>query len=274
MEKIDLTPVAVQAQCYKADDYARAAGIELPENSGLAQWIIQQARKMPSHYREPENRFYYRHYVLNKTLNGLSLALLTVAVSYTIMAVLEYQWHNDETVQLQARHNDLMQQLRSMPPAPEAHGFDAMNMQEWLEIRNTLVRSAVLPEKLLEPFGYTLSLFPEITLTSLEWARATDDTDDTDEISANPEAFQDQENSGPKIVLSLTAKIEPFDGDYRAALALIDRFANQLKKAPVIAAIAKEKLPVDLDAGREITGSADTKVLPGEFALKIIWQSS
>lgn len=271
LEKIDLTPVAVRAQCYIANDYARASGIELPENSGLAQWLIQQARKMTSHYREPESRFYYRHHVLKKTLNGLSAALLAVTLGYAAVTAFEYQWLNDEIEQLQSRHNSFMQQLRTMPPAPEAHGFDAMKMQEWLEIRDTLVRNTVMPEKLLEPIGSTLSLFPQIALISLEWVQATDDTD---EISENPEEFQYQENSGPKVVLSLTAKIEPFDGNYRAALRLINRFMEQMKVSPAIAQVIAEKLPVDLGATREITGSANTKDLPGEFALKIIWRPS
>ncbi len=269
LEKIDLAPVAVRAQCYLANDCARKTGIELPENSGLVQWMIQQARKMPSHYREPESRFYYRHHVLKKILNGLSAALLAVIVGYAAINVFEYQWLNDEIMQLQTRHDSLIQQLREMPPAPEAHGFDAMKMQEWLEIRDTLVRNAVTPEKLLKPIGSTLSLFPEIALIGLEWAQSTGDTD---EILDNPAEFQYQENSGPKIILSLTAKIEPFDGNYRAALMLIDRFTEQMKVSPAIAQVTAEKLPVDLDASREITGSADNKDLPGEFVLKIIWQ--
>jgi len=148
-------------------------------------------------------------------------------------------------------------------------------MQEWLQLRDALVQQSVMPGPVFASIGQVLSGFPLIKLAGLEWASATANRDESDNATAPEPANETTEtpNAGD-VRLLLHGRIVAFDGNYRAALALIERFSEQLRHAPGVAAVTAQKLPVDLAAHQAITGTADSKASSGEFVLNIIWRRS
>ncbi|MBS3965476.1 MAG: hypothetical protein KGZ80_13500 [Methylomonas sp.] len=272
---IDFSGASLHMTCTWIQAHAMANDLDLPEQAGLAHWLLLAARKSPGHYQEARSRFHYRHHRLNKTLAGLSVVLLTVTLGYSLFTLLEHQRLADATVRLQQNHEDLLQQLKQLPAAPQVHGLDALQMQEWLQLRDALVQQSVMPGPVFASIGQVLSGFPLIKLAGLEWASATANRDESDNATAPEPANETTEtpNAGD-VRLLLHGRIVAFDGNYRAALALIERFSEQLRHAPGVAAVTAQKLPVDLAAHQAITGTADSKASSGEFVLNIIWRRS
>ena len=72
----------------------------------------------------------------------------------------------------------------------------------------------------------------------------------------------------------MEAEIHPFNGDYRSALALIERFAATLRSQAQVAEVAIAKLPVNLDSASTLSGSTQDNLdaAPGtaQFKLSIV----
>ena len=72
-------------------------------------------------------------------------------------------------------------------------------------------------------------------------------------------------------VARMRARITPFAGDYRAALALVRQFADNLRSLPGVESVEVESLPLDIGPQASLSGDA-RKSGPGavaEFELRV-----
>ena len=79
--------------------------------------------------------------------------------------------------------------------------------------------------------------------------------------------------SGPGTMFQavhLSARIEPFDGDYRAAIGTIRRFAGALAASPGIGRVRVSSLPLELSPEQTLTGDAEAVAETAAFEIRVV----
>jgi len=73
-------------------------------------------------------------------------------------------------------------------------------------------------------------------------------------------------------VAELAGRLAPFDGDYRAAIDVVDRFAAALAARPGVTAVKVLQYPLDVRSDASVSGSAATtgERLLAAFKLKLV----
>ena len=77
----------------------------------------------------------------------------------------------------------------------------------------------------------------------------------------------------PKVLFQIAlvgARIEPFDGDHRAALDTIRGFAGTLAASPGVEHVEVVKFPLDLSPERTLSGDAGTPAGAAEFEIRVM----
>ena len=78
----------------------------------------------------------------------------------------------------------------------------------------------------------------------------------------------------PFQVAHLSARIEPFDGDYRAAIGTIRRFADALAAFPGIGRVRVSSLPLELSPEQTLTGDAEAVARTAAFEIRVVLRAA
>lgn len=192
-----------------------------------------------------------------------SAAILFLGVifsAYSLYRAYDQQQQTQVAIKDAARYDALYQTAaRQFPATP----VSAENLRKAVEVTRQLQRYGRTPENFMLSVAQALQLFPQINLQNLEWHYAMAG-------STTPQS-QDVEPSGWRQRGDLEAEIHPFQGDYRSALALIERFADSLRTQPHVASVSIAKLPVNLDPASTLSGSTqeDIDAKPGAALFKL-----
>jgi hypothetical protein len=153
---------------------------------------------------------------------------------------------------------------RQFPAAPAS----AQNLKRTVEIAQQLREGLRTPEMFMRVVGAALDAAPGIAISGLVWKHGVGAADPAGprQTAAAPPPGGTRRQSGV-----VEGEIKPFRGDYRAAVATINAFAERLGRDPAVAEARIVKLPLNVDpalalAGntldsREQGGAADFKVL-------------
>ena len=155
---------------------------------------------------------------------------------------------------------------RHFPATP----VSADKLRRAVEAAGQLKQFARAPELFMQTIALGLNDFPQIQLNHLAWQYGV--------AGASPTSTANSDIQNGKIngqqQGEIEAEIRPFTGDYRSALALIERFAAALRSQAVVAEVKISKLPVDLDPTSALRGSTqdnvETKPGAAQFKLNIV----
>ena len=154
------------------------------------------------------------------------------------------------------------QAARQFPTAP----VSADNLRKAVEVARQLKQFARTPESFMSALSQTLDTFPQMELERIEWHYASPTSSTQQAASTEPANWQQRGE--------VVAEIHPFNGDYRSALALIERFAAALRAQAQVAEVTIAKLPVNLDSASTLSGSTQDNLdaAPGaaQFKLSIV----
>lgn len=149
---------------------------------------------------------------------------------------------------------------KQFPAAPAS----AEQMRQAVEGVAKLRGLAHTPEPFLVSLSQALSGFAQIEIDRIDWK--------VDGASTTPRA----QSPTPDERAEIDAEIRPFNGDYRSALQIIEQFAAALRTRPGMSEVRVAKLPLNLDPGSALSGSArdtvDTKELSAKFTLSLRWK--
>ena len=187
------------------------------------------------------------------------VALALLASTYNVYRAYANQSATRNAISEAARYGELYQTAaRQFPATP----VPAENLRKAVEVVRQLQRYQRTPEFFLRTVSRALQDFPQIALQKLEWRYALSNAAAQQAPEATPSAWQQQGE--------LEAEIYPFEGDYRSALALIERFAAHLRGETQVASVTISKLPVNLDPASTLSGSTqDTDAKPGAALFKL-----
>ena len=159
----------------------------------------------------------------------------------------------------------------TLPPAP----IEPAELERVVSVADMLHRRRTDPIDLLALVGDALGGFPRVRIESVSW-RASDDpeaaagTEHDDRGGPRPSGEQRRHDPGAMFQIArVGARIEPFDGDYRAAIDTIRRFAAALAAPPGIEHVRILTLPLELGSEHALTGAAGTTPESAEFEVRV-----
>lgn len=171
----------------------------------------------------------------------------------------------EDTIGATARYRAQYEEAaRHFPAAP----VSAEKLRHAVEVAEQLKQLARTPEAFMQTVSQGLNAFPQIQLNRMDWRFGATAT------AAGTPATTQSTSQNWRQQGEIEAEIRPFTGDYRSALALIERFAAALRAQPGVAEVTIAKLPVNLDPGSALSGStqdnAETKQGAAQFKLNIV----
>ncbi len=183
----------------------------------------------------------YRRYISRNAIHIMSggtavTAILLCGLNLFQAGELEAQARDAvrQTRQLQASYQKVTREFPATPVSAES-------LKKTVEIAHGIDSSAQTPEKLFRAVSGALETNPEVVLNRIEWKSAPVMADASGERKSQSGLIE--------------AEIRPFKGDYRAALAAINGFADQLKGNPAVAWVKIAQLPLNLSPETALSGN-------------------
>lgn len=141
---------------------------------------------------------------------------------------------------------------RQFPAAPVSSAVLKQTVDVALHLRET----ARTPDTLFTVVSEALEAFPTVNLSTLGWKHGRYPDAQTAFAAAGTGSGTD--GSLREIGL-VVGDIQPFNGDYRTAVATIRDFADRLRKNPSVADVKILKLPLDENSRQTLSGSTATR---------------
>ncbi len=210
-----------------------------------------------------------RHY-----MNAASVALLFFSFIYSglnFMGGLTYKQESEaaknKAAFYQVRYDLARERLPKTPvePAQIKVAVDAVA---------TLEEYKATPYEMLTSIGKGLEQYPQIKLDDIDWSFSLDPNKGT--------AIEDNYNNPPAEVMTddkkvkyyqisnLNAHIEPFDGDYREAIAMVNELAETLGNFDSTHSVTIESFPLDISSKATLQGNAQATNKAALFSLRVV----
>ena len=253
---------------------------------------------VPNHYATPEETRRFAMLRARAFLKAASVLLVAGGCLFGGVTFLEgvIAGGHARALALQAAlYEDRYRRARAtLPPAPA----EPEEIARVVSVASALQARRGDPRDLLALVSEALAAFPQVRIESVSW-RTSDDAEaevaagrpsrpggpdgpsgsgDPGALSragderTGPDASGGAPRRGPDVLFHLalvSARIDPFDGDYRAAIDTIHRFADALAEPPGVEHVRILALPLDLSPHRTLAGDADTAAGAATFEIRI-----
>ena len=281
--RITASAAGLRYRLVSLSDVARRLGIE---DAGDLAWcdllfVSLLARRAPRHQYAPAREV--RDYTLYRVRSGLRAAsLLAVAAGLlgggSDLAGGYRAGRLAESLELRAglygqRYDEARERL---PPAPA----ELPVLHFAVETAESLHAARTSPEALLFALNRVLDSYPGVHLESIDWSAGADSSlplqsGNSPQVGSEPGAGGGVPGSGAASLQwsDLHGRIEPFDGDFRRALAQVAVLADALRALPGTVAVEVLSLPLDIASGASLRGDAGAGAGAAEahFALRLRW---
>lgn len=245
------------------------------EESFSDSFFMQQAlkRRPANIYATPrERRYLFMRRLRGGLLTAGALLLAAGAAQggLNLAKGLLYQ-HRSRTAAAQAdsyaaQYEEARRRLPETPVEPA-------ELKVAIDIAAALARRKTGPGGAVRLLSDSLGRFPAVQATRLVWSAAAE----TMPGGLGPGAARPQPGAvapdlPPRCCQArLEGRIEPFDGDFRAAMAVINRFANDLRSQSATHSVRLLALPLNLSPDADLQG--DTRGLKDEarFTMDIVY---
>lgn len=136
------------------------------------------------------------------------------------------------------------------------------------------------PVDVLALVSDVLAEFPPVRIERLSW-RVSDDPEASvgggaaaeDAARGEPSTTGESRRRDPNVLFQLAvvgARMEPFDGDYRAAMATVRGFVGALAAQPGVEHVRVLSLPLDLSSERSVSGDMGSSDGNAAFEIRVV----
>lgn len=262
---------------FDLEEVAEMVGIKAPYGSEYSDKIFAHvlAKKRPPNQYAPANQT--RHHTMYRARVGLIAAsiLLVVAslfVSATNMVDGVVSRMETTSAKQQTEFYDQRWEIaRARMPKIPAEPVDIKNA---VEMAGQLRAYKTSPLAMVATLSEGLAEFPNITLESIEWVASTDPDKAVGgrNRAANVRTAANIEAGGTHLyqLADIKGNVDPFDGDYRQALALVRQFAAALLGLPNVEAVYVLRQPLDVTSDAALQGSTQATADVAPFEMRIV----
>lgn len=264
---------------------ARLRG-EYPGSFSDLLFVHLLARRPPAQQYAPASQTKY--FTLHRARNGIRAAALLVLVAGLgwaglkafegVRAARDAAWARQQTAFYEERYRIAREGLPEAPADP--HDIKAA-----VETAGILAEVKVDPLPMMVALSEGLTGFPRLKLDRLEWGASADPDDEIGRAALSrpapraatpaPRGRRVVTAEAPEVLYQIAlvrGQVAPFDGDYRAALEMVSRFAEALRAVPRVHDVQVVSLPLDIGSDNRLAGDAsvDSRVGAAPFELRVV----
>ena len=216
-----------------------------------------------------ETRSHLRHQ-LRRVMYGASVVAAAVSLIWAGANLFQTYQLDDEARRLAGQTQDQLARYAEVTKTFPASPASADNLEKAVQIADRLKRDRRTPEYMMRVVSRTMETSPDIALTRFAWKYGVpgESADKTQVAVPSAPAGRWQEWG------VLEAEIRPFHGDYRAAVASINRFADKLKQDMDVAGASVLQMPLNVHSASALSGNTldmiSTDRVRAEFKLKLV----
>lgn len=252
-------------------------GIDTPYSDAIfAQLLLSKPGE--NHYALPEERSYYQLYRTRLGMLAASLVLLlggTVWSGFNFIEGLSLHQEGIAAAQKADFYQARFQMAREGLPATPVEPAD---LRSAVEIADTLGEYRTTPLDLMRVLSQALNAYPRLQVDEIDWmaspdpARPFQQTGQPQETLDMSMLASAQESYRYYQIALVKGRVAPFDGNYRQALAAVNRFAETLRAQPGMYYVKVLSLPLDVSSEARLQGSAtdDPGAAKATFSIKVI----
>ena len=205
-----------------------------------------------NHYARDADTRYSTLYRARNGMLAASVAIALVGVAWAGLQVVDgliYKQRGVASSQqadyYEARYDQARQQLPDLPAEPH-------ELRQAVEAVRGLLAQRVQPMAALQRLSAGLEAFPRVQVESVRWALGTGEAP-----PASPYGIplRGQEDTDAQHLV-VEARVEPFDGDYRAVLVLLESFAERLRQVPGVSRVKLTSVPLNISSTAPLQGDA------------------
>ena len=285
---------ALNRQCLDAEnlrfylldmsEVARLCGIQgvlaTPFSDYLFAHLLLQ-RTPKNHYGSPEERKYFKLHQARAGLRAMSFALVLGGVLWSGLNLIEGIYLRvqgtdiaHKTQLYQTRFQFAQQGLQTTP-------VDPLDIKTGVEVVDTLAKYKAIPLTIMSTISRALDKFEDLHLEEIQWIASTDPNSVIGGASEAEEAPSlSRELSAPEghpayryyQIALIKGHIKPFNGNYREAIATIDRFAGSVRSQAAVEDVKTVTLPLNVGPETSLQGSTSEEPATKEanFAVRVV----
>ncbi len=212
----------------------------------------------------------FRHYLQRHQIYRASAVIVAAATIWSGVNLFQLYWINDAIRQLETQTREqqarYVEVTKTFPQTPAS----AENLEKAVQFAARIRKDSRTPERVMLALSHALETNPEIALTRLSWKFGVEGRDaGKGEDMALPPAAGGWQESG-----LVEGEVRPFHGDYRAAMASINRLAEKLRHESEIASVSLLQMPLNLHSATALSGNtmdaANAEAVRAEFKLRLV----
>jgi hypothetical protein len=270
-------------------DCTRLGAVELSSRLGIAPTTLAVSSdaiylqllgaKVPSsNLAPPAATVGFRQYQARRAIYaacGLVLMAGGGWSGYNFWQMLDFNSQTANATRQTSLHQTQYQEVtRQFPAAPT----NAENLKKAVEVAQKLREDVRTPEPMMQVLSRALETSPNIVVKEFGWKYGTS------ELTGRGATLTAQEGPGTttpagasgavarKQTGLIEGEVRPFRGDYRAAIATINQFAEQIARDPNVMEVRVEKLPLNVNPSLSLQGNtldSRDQAATAEFRLAI-----
>ncbi len=238
--------------------------------------------KSKNYYASSKETRYFQMRQINKSLKIASILFMLSGVIWGGFNVLEgvtyrQQYRSDAKKAdfYNSRYEVAKERIAGLPVEPA-------DLKIVVDTNNMLRTYKADPIDMFKLISKGLGVFPEIQISQIRWAA---NTNPNHKIGGGEFANVSEErgrvpgtgnNNGTEIayiyyqIATFDAYLEDFDGDYRKALATIDRFSAAMRQLDSVHDVSVVTLPLDIGSDVSMQGSTKKNADKSSFSLRVV----
>jgi hypothetical protein len=226
----------------------------------------------PSNLAPPATTAGFRQYKATRALYGACAAIAAVAalwIGHNLWQVYDLKDQAGNAARQTAVHQTQYQEVtRQFPAAPTT----AENLRKAVEVAQKLRSDVRTPEQLMQIVSKAVETSPTIVIRQFAWKYGTSEIEGPQAATKAAEPVTPSGIALPRRQTGMVeGEIRPFRGDYRAAIATINNFAEQIARDPSVQEVRVEKLPLNVNPALALSGNTlDSREQSGTANFRLV----
>jgi hypothetical protein len=229
-------------------------------------------------YASPTERRYFTMRRMRQGMLAASVILLASSGIWGGLNLLKALSLSQQTVAAQKKTEFYQARYQMARERLPQTAVEPRDIQVAVELVDTLESQRATPLEMLQVLSQGLDKLPEVQLDSIHWAaRANPDaelardagrrsTSSTSQLATQV----DQKKYRYYQIAVVNGRLNPFDGNFRRAIATINDFAEALRGIESVYDVQIQSLPLDVSSDASLQGSTSAQRGDAVFALRVV----
>jgi len=265
---------------FELDEVAQMAGMKGAYGSEYSDRIFAHLlakKRLPNQYAPPSQTRHNTMYLARIGLIAASVLFVVLSlfisgsnVVESVLAAADTESAKQQTVFYDERYEIARKRMPKIPAEPQ-------DIKLAVEMADTLRAFRTTPRAMVMTLSEGLADFELLKLDNIEWVASTDPNTfigrHRPRANGQPRsnAAAGKSDGTPLYQIAhIKGSVDPFNGDYRAALAMVREFAAALRVLPDVETVDVVALPLDIGSDSALRGDTASQAGSAPFELRVV----